>query len=214
MINCLAGPGNLQSYKTAISVSPGEIQLAIIPIIKKYILLLQVQGTGLTQKLYSDTGFMSTSITKEPVLLLVLIVTLLSTSGCALKAEGGRCERLMDVASRPEVQDMLTSWVDENLETLINNGQYKPSSGVKPGEFRIIEPNFDWSLLGFDDRRAGVRFGSRAAGVAENPFYVSFAEVSRFSILVGVKGHQLFPEDDVRYEKRISERVGVYCASE
>lgn len=125
------------------------------------------------------------------------------------------CEKLVQLLDDKVVAQKLVAWVDNNIAMHILAGDYKSSTGVVPGDYELLNADFDWGILGFNSSEARIRFVSSI--LSTNLKFVdvksvSFAEKSRMSVLVrlshsksfGTYSHSTFAVD-------VDDRIAVFC---
>lgn len=121
------------------------------------------------------------------------------------------CDRLFTVTKKIEVENALLAWVDASLDSSLALNDYKYGGGVFPGEYSIPDVGFNWDLLGMDTNVAGIRIVTGAALAKEPVQSVSFAEMSRISVIVRKKSSNGFGIKDVENLKKVTNRVAIYC---
>lgn len=143
----------------------------------------------------------------------IFVFVLLISSGCSGKNDVQSCEQLLDIASSREVQEKLISWVDSYSWNTLSDNDFSYGGGVIPGQYRIPDMGFDWSLLKMDKTIGQIRVVT-AAALEKGPLLsVSFAEVSRQSVLIRHADSETFGIKDKDHLFMINDRVAIYCAN-
>lgn len=131
------------------------------------------------------------------------------------------CERLITLASSPDIAERLEMWAKEHVfEPGVSMDEVDLEPNRYPGFYALRAP-FDWDLLGFDPKWAMIKIlGPRGItmDIRDNRLQivkaVVFSEESRTGIIVkapglsdfGIKGRR------EKYLKPISENIAVMCS--
>ena len=169
------------------------------------------------------------------ILTVVGVVSLALVTCAGLEATGlldgynvEECQRLETLVADELLRDELTRWVDTevDLESLVwsdTGGYFDTHSGNGPGNRFYIEPNFDWSILGFTPKHgshwpevwlivpeARIRPPNGTSRVFANTKSIVFVQINRTAILVRTKTSEDFGVNPEHF-KRVEGRVAVYC---
>ena len=137
------------------------------------------------------------------------------------------CHRLRRLTADERLREELTRWVDSEIDlSSLDWSDTGESSSVPvkwPGQRYILEPNFDWSMLGFtlDKKSRSPEVRLITPGLPIDPHdgigglfagtrSVAFLQVNRVAILVRIEAAEDFGVD-LEHFKRIDGRVAVYC---
>jgi hypothetical protein len=138
--------------------------------------------------------------------LLILLSLLL----CGCNSHETKCNELIDIAKKKNVQNILRSWVHakfskvEDIRKTIGSGY-----GVWPGDFSFDE-EFPWSKIGFNRYSQINLVGPTSMDELDNIRSIFFGEVSRYGILIKPNNSLSFGVDG-KFLVEISDDVAVVC---
>lgn len=127
--------------------------------------------------------------------LIFLVPIIILVVSCDSKFQN--CTNLVDSIHDPIIFQNISSWVNDELEQKLENRDYETTTGVYPGDYKILNPNLSFDVLGMNPNYAAIRLvvNKREKNLRiTNINYISIAEVSRRSILYKINS-------EVEYEK-------------
>ena len=168
--------------------------------------------------------------------MINLLGLLLFLVACTPTNSQDYCLNLENSIKDVDVQKKLIKWVDEtfNQEVILRN-DLTSINNVRPGYYSYKGKQFDWNVLGFDNRSRNIQligvdtpdFSEKTNTKDSQGFSnfipkdsiktnlvnsIFFADKRWYGILVKLKHSDIFIETDkMKFTKKASDRIAVFC---